>query len=773
MHGYDNSLINKHGIVEPRYYLKVTPKFSEVKRTFVGFGINKSWMKPSKLNQCNLNIRYYGTSGNLGNARIDRGFSTPSRSEVRIVGNGIKYTPAVYEPKACEVLQLNKNYARAVMAALKLFKIYDKRIHKASKIVKNTFTPYNIMMAYLNYYELCDIADNYTKRAGALKLPLYQNLCDPCFLLIAYSSLKNKSASGVNDVPIANVTLAAILSLSKELQSKKYSPKPTKRIFIPKADGKMRPLGIASSRDKIVQQALKIILERVFENVFLNSSHGFRSNRSCHTALSSIYRRWRGVKWFIECDFIQCFDRISHPIVLSIFNEYINDYWTSILINKFMKKGFIHFGNLCDSSLELKLGTPQGSLISPLICNILLHELDVFLEKYCLKFSNFDSSSRKTSDEYNATKRYQKTDWQPVWDKVRTLTHKGVSGAKIRAALRTVRKLDPAARGIRYYQEDPNMKKIQYIRYADDFILGLISNKTFAYKTLSCISLVADSLGMVLNIEKSGVKHHEKGTLFLGYHIYGNYGFNVKWKKNKSQRVGDVVLKFAIPLERLFQRFADRGFFQLIKTKKSSKFVGRRVDKWLFLKNEYEIILRFNSVVRGIQYYYSGSTYRSTLDRFWHAMRKSAALTLAHKFKKRSAKWAFSKFGSELTVVNPKNGKETKLLMPTVGEHKFKNGELNYMLVVPKGVPLPITLAAICSAEELDCAIPNCTQKAKEWYHVRYRKRIKGNSTQRSITAYLAKQIPLCADHHYLVHNSKYDGPSIRKLPGYIPSNFD
>lgn len=773
MHGYDNSLINKHGIVEPRYYLKVTPKFSEVKSTFVGFGINKSWMKPIKLNQCNLNIRYYGTSGNLGNAGSDRGVSTPSRSEVRVVGNGIKNALVVYEPKACEVLQSNKNYARAVVAALKLFNVYNKRIHKASKIVKSTFTPYNIMIAYLNYYELCDIAYNYTKKAGALKLPLYQNLCDPCFLLIAYSSLKNKSASGVDDIPIGNVTLAAILSLSKELQSKKYSPQPTKRIFIPKANGKMRPLGIASSKDKIVQQALKIILEQVFENVFLDSSHGFRSNRSCHTALSTIYKRWRGVKWFIECDFVQCFDRVSHPIVLSIFNEYVDDYWTSILINKFMKKGFIHFGNLSDSSLELKLGTPQGSVISPLLCNILLHELDVFLEKYCLKFSNFDSSSKKISDKYNATKRYRNTDWQPVWDRVRSLTHKSVSGTKIRAALRTVRKLDAAARGVRYYQEDPDMRKIQYIRYADDFILGLISNKEFAYKTLSCISLVSDSLGMVLNVNKTHVKHHEKGTLFLGYHIYGNYGFNVKWKKDKSQRVGDVVLKFAIPLERLFQRFADRGFFQLIKTKKSSKFVGRRVDKWLFLKNEYEIILRFNSVVRGIQYYYSGSTYRSTLDRFWHAMRRSAALTLAHKFKKRSAKWAFSKFGSELTVVNPKNGTKTKLLMPTVGEHKFRNGELNYMLVVPKGVSLPISLNAICSAEELHCAIPNCTQKAKEWHHVRHRKRIKGNSTQRSVNAYLAKQIPLCIDHHHLVHSGKYDGPSIRKLPGYTPSDFD
>lgn len=752
-------MTNKYGIVEPRCCLKTTPKSSLARSTFASFGVNKSWIMPFKHRHSSLNIRCNSISGNLVYAGKHRGFSSSSRSEETVAGKSIYNALVIYEPKACEVLQSDSNYTRAVSTALKLFKLYEKRIGKASKKVQNTFTLKNITIGYIEFYRSIEIASNYTKGAGTLKLPLYQNLCNPCFLLIAYSSLKNKKAVGVGDIPVENVTLASLISLSLELQSKKFSPKPTKRIFIPKANGKMRPLGISSSRDKIVQQALKLVLEPLFENVFLDSSHGFRQNRSCHTALQTIYYRWRGVKWFIECDFVQCFDNISHPIFLSIFNEYVDDYWTAILINRFLKKGYIHFANISDSNLEVKIGTPQGSIISTLICNILLHELDVFIEGYC---SNFDSSSRKTSNEYNVTKRYMSTSWEPIRKRVRNLTHKDVSGAKIRAA-----------RGIRYYQDNPNMSKIQYIRYADDFILGTISKKEFAYKTLSCISLISDSLGMKLNIEKTHVKHHEKGTLFLGYYIYGNYGFNVKWTKDKSQRVGDVVLKFAIPLERLFQRFADRGFFKWVKNKKSSKYVGRRVDKWLFLKNEYEIILRFNSVIRGIQYYYSGSTYRSTLDRFWHTIRRSAALTLAHKFKKRSAKWAFSKFGSELVVVNPKNGKKIKLLMPTVGEHKFRDGQLNYVLAIPKSVSLPITLNAICSAEGLNCAIPNCTLKAKEWHHIKHRKRIKGNSLQRSINAYVAKQIPLCLNHHNLIHSGKYDGPSIRKLPGYTPSDFD
>jgi len=304
---------------------------------------------------------------------------------------------------------------------------------------------------------------------------------------------------------------------------------------------------------------------------------------------------------------------------MSVFSRYVDDYWTCNLINRFLKKGYVHFGNLCDSQLELKIGTPQGSIISPLICNILLHDLDSFVEKYINKYSNYSDRLVKISDEYNETRRILGTPFQSVRDDLRKIIHPNVSGKKIVGALREIRKLDAGARGIRYYKEDKDAKKIQYIRYADDFVLGLICDKHFAYDTLCTVANFSGILGMILSKEKSGVKHHEKGTLFLGFKIFGNYGFKVKQRTNKNgstQRVGDVVLKLGIPLERLFERYVDRGFFQRVKNKKAEKFVGRRVDKWLFLDNEYEIIQRFNSVVRGIKYYYSCSTYRSVLDRF-------------------------------------------------------------------------------------------------------------------------------------------------------------
>jgi len=771
------SMINKYGIVEPFCYIKTKPSRFIFGSTFAKNAAHTRWIMPFKHNHSNLTSRYKGTRGNSTYAGSYRSFSDSSRSEVTVAAKCTWLPMIIPGQKSCEVLHLDPNYARASKDSFKLFKLYEKRINKSSKRVQEAFSKNNLLNAYLDLYCLIDQAGSYTKKVGALRLPLYQNLCNPCVLLIAYSGLKKKKAGGVDDVPVENVTLASILTLSLDLRSKKYSPSYTKRVFIPKANGKMRPLGIPSSRDKILQKALLIVLEPLFENVFLDSSHGFRQKRSCHSALKKMYFEWRAVKWFVECDFVSCFDRISHPIVMSIFSRYVDDYWTCNLINRFLKKGYVHFGSLCDSQLELKIGTPQGSIISPLICNILLHDLDSFVEGYINKYSNYKDRAIKVSEEYNETRRISGTPFEPVYDDLRKVIHRDVSGKKITGALREIRKIDAAARGVRYYKEDQDAKKIQYIRYADDFVLGLICDKRFAYGTLCAVANFSGILGMTLSKEKSGVKHHEKGTLFLGFKIFGNYGFNVKQRTNKdgsTQRVGDVVLKFGIPLERLFERYADRGFFQKVKNKKSEKFVGRRVDKWLFLDNEYEIIQRFNFITRGIKYYYSCSTYRSTLDRFWHNLKRSAALTLAHKYKKRSAKWAFDKFGKDLTVTNRKGDKKVSFEIPlSGGKIKFANGNIDHMLVVPKGSPLPVTLTAVCSASELDCAIPNCTLKASEWHHVKHRKRIKGNQRQKSLYAYTAKQVPLCKNHHFLVHSGKYDGPSLRKLLGYTPSDFD
>jgi hypothetical protein len=187
-------------------------------------------------------------------------------------------------PSVCEVSQV------AYKEAKKFLKNYTGRISKSSKKVKNTFTLDNMAKAYYKLNKILLECEDlpYEK---CITLSIYLLLCDPCYLLIAYSSLKSRRAGGVDDVPVGNVTLSNIISISKRLASHEYTPKPTKRVFIRKSNGKMRPLGISSTQDKIVQQAIFLILNPLFDQIFLDSSHGFRPKRGCHSAIKSIYHK--------------------------------------------------------------------------------------------------------------------------------------------------------------------------------------------------------------------------------------------------------------------------------------------------------------------------------------------------------------------------------------------------------------------------------------------------------------------------------------------------
>lgn len=128
---------------------------------------------------------------------------------------------------------------------------------------------------------------------GQVQLHLKDLLSDPCYLLITYQGMKRGASPGVDMVPIENMTLSNIIKLAKDLQEGSYKPTPARRVHIPKAKGGTRPLGIAASRDKIVQQALKNILVPLFEPIFLNESHGFRPGRGCHSALQHLDKQCR------------------------------------------------------------------------------------------------------------------------------------------------------------------------------------------------------------------------------------------------------------------------------------------------------------------------------------------------------------------------------------------------------------------------------------------------------------------------------------------------
>lgn len=521
-----------------------------------------------------------------------------------------------------------------------------------------------------------------------------------------------------------------------KLFSKSYKPVPVRRIFSIEINGKLRPLSIASSIDKIVQKAILIFLEPVFEKQFLNCSHGFWKNRSCHSCLSQIYYNWTGTKWFIETEFIDHLRQMSKQNLMSLINKNFFSYQISQIIFSLLKVGYIKFGaSLVDSKLKHKKESFQGSLFSPLFCNILLHELDSFAVFYCNKVFHTRNNINLTS---------MKTCY-----------------------------------GIRSF----SLWRLTYIRYADSFLFGFIGSKKETVSILIIINWFVELLlGMVLNKNETHIWHHEKGVCFLGYKIWKKYGVNVKWEVDslgRDRQNKSAKLNFSVPLEKLFLRYAERGFLQKVNRKSGDKFVGRRQDKWLFLNNDAAIVHKFNIVLKSIANYYSGSTQKSILSRLYFALKKSACLTIAHWNSKKHASWSKKKYGDNLIIpMTTKNGKTktVELFKPRADKVKWHisiKGQLKNISVVPVGVPAPQRLSVVSSINNLSCAIFNCPNNAKEWHYIKHWKRIKKSKLQKKINDYTVKQIAVCKNHNLLINTGKYNSFSLKKLKGYIPSDFD
>ena len=209
--------------------------------------------------------------------------------------------------------------------------------------------------------------------------------------------------------------------------------------------------------------------------------------------------------------------------------------------------------------------------------------------------------------------------------------------------------------------------------------------------------------------------------------------------------------------------------------------ISRHQVKWLFLPSAQSVIYHFNAIIKSIGDYYSGSTQKSVLNKFYFALRKSAALTLGYRCRNKSAPCAFETYDKDLTIqYTNKKKKEViiQLNIPSYSTVKWNlnsNTNSNAVDVLPsiQGVSIPKTLNIICSASELSCAIPGCVNQAEHWHHVKHQKKMKGKDRQKHLLALTAKRIPVCKPHHHLIHSGKYDGPSLKKMKGYALFNFD
>jgi group II intron reverse transcriptase/maturase len=186
--------------------------------------------------------------------------------------------------------------------------------------------------------------------------------------------------AGTDEETLDGFSLGTIREIIHEMRTEQFQFKPVRTTFIPKANGKMRKLGIPCVRDKVVQEVMHMILEAIYDSphgsYFSDASHGFRPNRSCHTALREIRGKWTGVNWLVEGDIRACFDEIDHATLVAILKKKIQDQRFLNLIWKLLNAGYMDLhGNKKDSLI----GSPQGSIVSPILANVYLHELDEFV----------------------------------------------------------------------------------------------------------------------------------------------------------------------------------------------------------------------------------------------------------------------------------------------------------------------------------------------------------------------------------------------------------
>lgn len=200
---------------------------------------------------------------------------------------------------------------------------------------------------------------------------------------------RNRGAAGIDKVSIELYSQCIGTNLEKlmqELKSRKYQPKPLKRVYIPKGKGKLRPLGIPAVACRIAQEVIRRLINPIFEKLFHDDSYGFRPGRNCHQAISKVKEYLKeGYLYVVDADIKGFFDNIPHELIMAEVSAEIADGNILQLIERFLKSGVMEEGQL----RATRKGTPQGGVISPLLANIVLNRLDHELERQGYKFVRY------------------------------------------------------------------------------------------------------------------------------------------------------------------------------------------------------------------------------------------------------------------------------------------------------------------------------------------------------------------------------------------------
>jgi group II intron reverse transcriptase/maturase len=437
---------------------------------------------------------------------------------------------------------------------------------------------------------------------------LYRQMFNRDLYLLAYGRIyANHGAMtpGASAETADGMSEDKIDQIVEAMRHERYRFSPVRRILIPKKNGRPRPLGLPSWSDKLVGEVVRLLLEAYYEPTFSDHSHGFRPGRGCHTALREVEHTWTGATWFIEGDISDCFGSLNHDIMVRILSENIHDNRFRRLIDQMLKAGYLE-----DWKYHQTLsGSPQGGVVSPVLSNIYLHKLDVYVETVLIP-QYTRGKRRKPNLEYRRVKA------RLAWARARG---KREITRDLRRQLRQLPSGDP---------QDPGYRRLRYSRYADDHILGFIGPKAEAEAIKDQLArFLRDDLALELNPDKTLITHaRTRAARYLGYEIIVQHRDD---KVTGGRRSVNGAVALRVPLD-------------VIKAKRAP--YRRHGKPWhrpsLQNLDDYDIVATFGAEYRGIVNYYQLAVDVWRLnDLRWHAL-TSMLKTLAAKYQSTVSKMA-------------------------------------------------------------------------------------------------------------------------------------
>jgi group II intron reverse transcriptase/maturase len=445
-------------------------------------------------------------------------------------------------------------------------------------------------------------------RKGLPCTQLYRQMFNKDLYLLAYGNIYSNQGAitpGADAETADGMSEAKIDQIIELMRYERYRFSPARRIYIPKKNGKLRPLGLPSWSDKLVGEVVRLILEAIYDPAFSGYSHGFRKGRGCHTALRDIQETWTGTVWFIEADISDCFTSIDHEILLAILGEKIHDNRFLRLIRHMIKAGYLEDWVYHDTLS----GVPQGGVVSPILSSIYLDKLDKYVEQELIP-AYTRGDHRKQNPEYTRIRNQMEAE-RRRGDRVKA--------RELARRQRTLPYGDP---------EDPGYRRLRYVRYADDQLLGFIGSRAEAEQIRADLAqFLRETLALELNATKTLITHaRSKPARFLGYDIIVQH---CDTKRTNGRRTANGRIALRVPpdvIKAQCARYRKRG-----KPWHRSRL--QNLD-------DYDIVRIYGAEYRGVVQYYLLAQDVWKLNRLgWNAL-TSMLKTMAAKHRSTVTKMA-------------------------------------------------------------------------------------------------------------------------------------